>query len=253
MESHEKTAEKLYLEQAGGMYQLAFIHSCLNLETDQLFTDVLGELFTSPKALAQAQQGEHGLLKLMHNACMRYYEKKLRKKLKGELLRKQRLSFQITDNLLQILHLPYHLKSPLVLQYGIGLSREETAAVLGFSVQKVQGLLTKAQNKLGFGKGEIQAELSVVQLPLQEQELLYSRVLTESDDPAFAGKQRLKRFKRGMDHALPLAVLLVLLFALFCVLAVHFQWFGIAQLTPQTEQWLSNNSGILFWTGMKNR
>lgn len=242
MAQWENDAEKLYLAQAEGMFRLAFVHSCQMAETELLIREVLAELLTAKKAMETARHGETGMLRLMHKACMRYYEKKLRKKIKLENLKKQTLPFPICDGLVQILHLPYGLKSPLVLRLGLHLSPEAAGKVLGYGPKRVEKKLKKAQKRLSMPAGEVQALLQAVRIPESDRQHLFDRVQTDAAEQSFRGNERLRRFTRRMDRAAPAAAALVLLLLLSGYLAVRFHWFGTEELSAETRQWLAEES-----------
>lgn len=220
--------EALYLENADAIFLMAYIHTSLTQNTTAVIQDTMQNIAAHEKSYTLAMSGRQGLLYLLHDSCMEYQRKKPRKKVKADMLKKTSVPFEMSDLLIAILHLPYECKSSLVLCQGLGYSPAAAAGILRKSESSVSRHLAAAAARLETAGSwnSVRQTLQSVRASLQTHQRIIDKVVVTVNEKGFEGKQRLKRFKRGMDDAIPYMALCILALCLFSFLAVHFGWFS---------------------------
>lgn len=226
--------EALYFSHAEDLFALCYLHTARGGEAFSLMRTALCDMAYSPKQWKLAQSGREGFLRAAHTSCMDYYvknphgPKKKRKKKEPEapmLSAGAALPFSLTDSLRRILRLPVKFKTPLFLRLGRGWTAEETARAAGGSPARVDKLVETALKKLGMDREKVRTLLCSLTAGEDTLQRVWDRFLTDRDDQGFEGKQRLRRFKRWLDNAIPYIALGVVALGAFAFFGVEYGWF----------------------------
>lgn len=225
-ENHE--LEQIYEKSAGAMYGLAFIHTSVSQNAVSIINSTMLETATNQKAFETAQSGTAGTLQILHQFCMDYYRKKARKKIKAEALKKSSLPFAVTGCLIDILHLPPAVKTPLFLRDYCGMQTAEIAKTAALSENRTRRLLEKADTALhkNYDRDTVRSTIKSIAINRQSQQRIIDKVMLLLSEKGILGKLQAKRVKRGLDAAIPYIAGFVILFCIFCVCAVQFGWLG---------------------------
>lgn len=219
--------EQLYLENKEPVFRIAFLHGCTTEEAIAIINDTLLDLASSEGRMEKSQHGT-GMLRYLHMMCMDFYRKKLRRNIKAEQLRAQSIPFDMTDILIDILHLPPDTKTPLAAHLGCGFSLEETALLMGKRTGYVTRQLHTAKKKLSkYSEAEIRESLQSVAVKNETHQRIIDKFILSIAEKGTGPKQSLKRFKRNLDNIIPYITLGLIAFIVFCFLAVQFGWFGL--------------------------
>lgn len=219
--------EKLYLENKDHIFRIAFLHGCRTDEAITLINNTLLDIASSESRTGKSRSGA-GMLHYLHMMCMDFYRKKLRRNIKAEQLRGQSLPFGMTDILIDILHLPPDTKTPLAAHFGCGFSIEDTAKIVGKRPEFVTRQLHTAKKRLSkYSEVEIRESLESVAVNSDTHQRIIDKFILSITEKGTGPKQSLKRFKRSLDHYVPYITLGLIVFILFCFLAVQFGWFGL--------------------------
>jgi len=218
--------EKLYLGNKDHIFRVAFLHGCKTDEAITLINDTLLDIASSESRMEKSRSGT-GMLYYLHVMCMDFYRKKLRRNIKADQLRGQSLPFSMTDILIDILHLPPDTKTPLAAHLGCGFSIEKTAEI----VRKRTGFVTRqlhtAKKKLSkYSEEEIRESLESIAVKNDTHQRIIDKFILSITEKGTGPKQSLKRFKRSLDSYIPYITLGIIIFVLFCFLAVQLGWFG---------------------------
>lgn len=209
--------EALYFENADDMYRLAFIHTSISFEASKIVNNTFSDILTNEKVYNKAFASRESLMKLIYNGCMDFYRRKARKKIKPEKLREMRVPFKITDLMVEILHLQTSCKAPLMLDY-MGFSLSEISFITDKSENSAQRSLDEALKRMeGSSKEEISAELESMVLSKETYVRNIDKLLYERGERGFAASQKLRRFKRKLDIAIPFIAIAVIGFIVFAI------------------------------------
>lgn len=223
-------ARKLYMPYGLELFALCYLHAGGPKGANTLLQTLLCDLITSPRCWRLASASREGLFRCAHNVCMeQYYKrpKRRKKRKKGEAEPpRPTLPFVMTDSLRAIIDLPPKYKTPLTLRLALGWGPEESAAVIGGPAARVDRLTARALKKAGLTEERARQALSTV-APLPDgPEEQWNSVLVDREDKSFTGQQRLRRFKRWLDHAIPYIALGTIAFCVFAYQAVEHGWFS---------------------------
>ncbi len=229
-------AREAYLAYGPELFALCYLHAGGPKGTGALLNTLLCDLVYSPRRWALASRGREGLFRCMHSICLdRYYTrpKRQKKRKKGEPEPPRApLPFVMTDSLRALLALPPKYKTPLYLRVCLGWSAAETAAAIGGPAGRVEYLVKRGLKKAKLTPERAkQAMAAVAPLPDGPEEQ-WNLFLIDREDKGFEGQQRLRRFKRGMDHAIPYIALGVVLFCVLAYQGVEHGWFSGQSYAP---------------------
>lgn len=219
--------EKLYLQNKDAIFRVAFLHGCQTEEAVAIINDTLMDVASSKKRVEKSRSGT-GILHYLHMMCMDFYRKKLRRNIKADQLRRQSLPFDMTDILIDILHLPPDTKTPVALHLGCGFSIEEAAGIMGKRTGYATRQIHIAKKKLSrYSEDEIRTSLASVMVKADTHQRIIDKFILTITEKGTGSTQTLKRFKRSLDNFIPWLTLGIVAFIVFCFLAVHFGWFGM--------------------------
>jgi len=229
-------ARQLYLAHGAELFALCYLHAGGPKGANTLLQILLCDLATSPRCWRLANTGKGGLFRCAHNACMEQYYKRPKRKKKrkkgGPEPLHTALPFVMTDSLRAIIDLPPKYKTPLYLRVALGWSVEDSAAAIGGPAARVDRLTARALKKARLtGERARQALSTVAPLPDGPEEQ-WNTFLIDREDKNFAGQQRLRRFKRWLDHAIPAIALGTVVFCVFAYQAVEHGWFSGQAYVP---------------------
>lgn len=224
-----RQVEALYMAHAPQLFALCYLHAGGPKGAATLLHTLLCDLLLSPRAWRLASSGAPGLFRCAQEICLEQYYRRAKRPKKNSPnsppAPRTALPFTMTDALRAILDLPAQYKAPLYLRLALGWSAEDAAAAVGGSPQRVDRLAAKALKKTKLTQERArQALLSVAPAPTGPQEL-WDGFLVDQADKGFLGKQRLRRFKRWLDHAIPYIALGVIVFCVLAYQGVEQGWF----------------------------
>ena len=223
--------ESLYFQHAEGLFALCFLYTGKSGTAFALMRTALCDLCYSEAQWKLAQGGEEGFFRAVHKTCMDYYVKNPRGKQKKRGKEASgsssgaALPFSLTDPLRSMLRLPVKFKTPLYLCLGLGWNADRAALALGGSPARVEGLVGAALKKLDMPRERAQTILSSVHAGEDAVQRVWDRFLTDRDEQGFEGKQRLRRFKRWLDNAIPYIALGVVALGALAFFGVEYGWF----------------------------
>lgn len=201
-----KAVEKIYFENTNEMYKLAFVHTSISFEASNIVSQTFGNILTNEKAYKKALSSKEGLFSLIYQGCMDFFRRKARKKIKLERLSQMKVPFAIDEGLVELLHLPYNVKAPLVLCVDMNYSPVEAAQIMSCSEKKVTHALERAKKQLKADNWQ-KAKAKLETIKLSEETFVRNFDILALDyrekGTGFATKLRLRRFKRALDVAVP--------------------------------------------------
>lgn len=219
----ENDLETFYKQTVGPVFLLAFVHTARLDFAKDIIQKVFLLLFARPQALANAPHVSLSILSLTERFCQRFYQDKLRRKVKEKYFDGGKLPFP-HDRLLEILRLPARMKTPLVLDI-LNLPEADRVSITGLSPAKLQKELTSAYAALPYSKEQLSESLLAVALSEEACRRLWNQMLLTSQEKGFRFHQTLRHIKRWLDdHAIYIALLLVLFF-LLAYFGVQYGWF----------------------------
>lgn len=222
-----KKIERLYIENSEAAFRLAFVHTCSSEETRDIINGSLLDAASSESIYAKVSKSPGAYLREIHRLLIAYYKKKLRKPVKTDVLKRMNVPFEMTDIMVDILHLPIDCKTPLVLTYSCGFSVEEAAAIAGKRRGYIERQLKRAKKELSkYTDEQITACLKSIVVPETTHRRIIDKFFVSAEDKKFGGNRVFKRFQRRADELLPYICLVIILFIIFCFAAVEFHWFG---------------------------
>lgn len=225
-----RQARQVYLSHGAELFALCYLHAEGPKGASALLNTLLCDMAVSPRCWRLASSGREGLFRCAHNVCMeRAYARPKRKKKRknGEPdAPRPSLPFVMTDALRALLRLPAKYKTPLYLRLALGWGAAETAAVMGGSAARVERLVARGLKKAKLTEERARQALRLL-APLPDgPEEQWDSFLVDREDKGFAGQQRLRLFKRWMDHAIPYIALGVVVFCVLAYQGVERGWFN---------------------------
>lgn len=229
--------EELYLKHGEGMFALCFLYTGKAGPAFALMRTALSDITYSKKQWRLASSGEEGFYRAVYRSCMDYYEKNPSGKPRKRLFKKKKkeespsfsrspLPFSLTDPLRAILCLPAKCKAPLYLLLGKKWDPEKAAKCLGGSPRRFQPFIAAALKKLDMPQERCSAALKSISVGRDTLNAIWEHFLTDMDQQGFEDKQRLRRFKRWMDNAVPFIALAAVAFCALAYFGVEYGWFS---------------------------
>lgn len=203
--------QKLYFENIDSLFRLAFAHTSISFEASNIISNSFRNVLTSELLYRLATSSEEGIYSLIYKGCIDFYRRKARKKIKAEKLREMKVPFEITDSTMKLLHLPTKLKAPLIL-HELGFNDESIAFITKTSSKRAEALRNKAASLLGEDMSSVKAAITEIHLSEETHIRNFDILKFDYNETGFAAKQRLKRFKRMLDIAVPFIALGIIIF-----------------------------------------
>ncbi len=230
-------AEALYFAQAPQLFGLCYLHAAGPRGANALLHTLLCDLLYSPRRWRLAQSGRAGLFRCAHLACLdQNLKRPKRKKEKGGQREAQQLKaalpFSMSDGLRALLRLPAKYKTPLYLHLGLGWSLEETAAAAGGGANQAGKRVKAGLKRAGLTQERAQGLLSQLAPGGDSPQRVWDSFLTDREEKSFAGRQRLRRFKRWLDNAVPYIALAVVALCACAYWGVEYGWFSGQPYAP---------------------
>lgn len=215
--------QKIYFDNIDDLYRLAFVHTSISFEASDIISNAFRNALTSELLYRLATSSREGIYALVYRGCMDFFRRKARKKIKAEKLREMKVPFEITDSMVKLLHLPMKLKAPLAL-HELGFSDEDIAFITKAPPEKAAGLRGKAVSALG--ESESAAKKAIGEIHLSEETHVRNFDILKYDfnEGGFKARQRLRRFKRILDIAVPFiaaGIIIFLVIAYFYTTQYH--------------------------------
>lgn len=219
--------EPLFLQNARGLFALAYLHAGGPSGAQALTHTLLCDLACSPRLWQRASSGTPGLYRCMHSLCLDQYYRRPKRKKKGQRPAPgPRLPFTLTDALRTLMRLPPRCKTPLYLHLALGWGLAEVAAVIGGPATRASRLVAAGLKRAKLTPAQAAAALSPVSPAEGAPEELWASFLVDHESRTFPGQQRLRRFKRAMDRAIPYIALATVAFCVLAYQGVEHGWFN---------------------------
>ena len=233
--------ERSYLKFADAAFALCFLSTGQGSTAFDLIRIALSDMTCSKKRSALANSTDEGFLRVFHLACTEFYEDNPRKRSRREQKQKQRarktegesagsgspvgaLPFSLSDPLRRILKLSPKYKTVLYLTLVLGWDSERAARVIRGSKKQAEILVKVALEKTRLTKDVAKKVLLTVNSG-GGAERIWDRFLVDREEKGFEGKQRLRRFKRLIDTAMPYLACGALALGVIAFCGVEFGWF----------------------------
>lgn len=226
---------QLYFSQAPRLFALCYLHTGGPKGANALLHTLLCDLLLSPRCWKQASSGNAGLFRWAQGLCMdRYWNRPRRKRKKNAppSAPGPSLPFTMTDSLRALLDLPPKYKAPLYLRLALGWSLEDTARAAGCSPKRAESLVERGLKKAKLAPERAAEVLSSIAPTESGPQEIWDSFLVSREDRGFAGSQRLRRFKRWLDSAIPFIALGVVSLCVLAYCSVEYGWFGADVYTP---------------------
>lgn len=229
--------EGLYLRHAPQLFALCYLHSGGVQKANALLHTLLCDLLSSPRRWQRACGSVPGLFRCAQAVCLEQQYKRPRRK-KGQQPGGSHapLPFTMTDALRALLKLPPKYKTPLYLRLALGWSAQEAAAAIGCPPARVDRLVARGLGKCNVTEERAAQALASIAPHEHGPQAVWDAFLVERSEKDFAGRDRLRRFKRGLDAAIPYIALGVVAFSVFAYCGVEHGWFSGQPYAPAPEE-----------------
>lgn len=227
-----RQVEQLYLSHAEALFGLCYLHAAGPTAANALLHTLLCDLLVSPRCWRLASSGTAGLFRCAQNVCMDQYLKRPRRKRKKPQkngqehpsLPRASLPFTMTDSLRAILRLPAKYKAPLYLRLALGWNAQDTAIVAGCSPKRVEKRIAAGLKKTKLTEDTARKILTAIAPTEYGPQEIWDGLLVDREDRNFAGKHRLRRFRRWLDNAIPYVALGTIALCILAYSAVEYGW-----------------------------
>lgn len=226
-------------------FRICYMHTKSPKAARELLEDVFMQYCLRTKPFKNEEHERFWVLHTVHKTCMDYYAAKLRRNPANEqiLHAGRNLDFIVTDELCDIMKLPYNWLTALALCCGDEETPAYTAKIIGRSASSVSKALHKATEKSNMSEEDLREWIQTIYLPDDIRSRIQYNILQETKDKHFAVNSRAKELKRSVDRAAPYAALGVVCFGLLAVAIVRFGWLGTEYVrTPMQEDTSSTNT-----------
>lgn len=241
--------EGLFLRHAPQLFGLCCLHGGGPRKANALLHTLLCDLSSSPRRWQRASSGAQGLFRCAQEVCLeQQYKRPRRKKRKEPPPPSAPLPFTMTDALRALMKLPAKYKTPLYLRLALGWTAQEAAAVTGGPPARVDRLAARGLQKCKLTQERAAQALSSIAPSGSGPQAVWDNFLVERSERGFAGRDRLRRFKRALDAAIPYIALGVVVFSVFAYYTVEYGWFGGQPYAPAPAESYTE-SEPLFPTG----
>lgn len=240
---------QLYFSQAPRLFALCYLHTGGPKGASALLHTLLCDLLLSPRCWKQASSGDAGLFRWAQGLCMdRYWNRPRRKRKKNAppSAPGPTLPFTMTDSLRALLDLPPQYKAPLYLRLALGWSLEDTARAAGCSPKRAESLVERGLKKAKLTPERAAEVLSSIAPTESGPQEIWDSFLVSREDKGFAGSQRLRRFKRWLDSAIPFIALGVVSLCALAYCSVEYGWFGADAYTPTPSGGYGADSATIY-------
>lgn len=219
--------ESLYLSNKDIFYRIAFLHGCTTDDAIGIMNNTLLSIGSNKKIYKKAADSKISFLRELDALCMDFYNRKLRKPIKPEDLKKMRLPYEMTDTLVDILHLPPDCKTPFVCHISENHTIDEIAKITNHSKFYINFQLKRADKKLAkYGKEELLAALNSIKISDNTHQRILDKFFVACDGKEFSPHQGFKRFRRKFDLLVPVITIGIIALFILSYIAVTFHWFG---------------------------
>ena len=219
--ANENELEKIYSAISNKLFPLFYFHCGTTKAAEELLLDFIKNLSLNEKDFKTAQNGEKEILFLDSKHCEYYYIKKMRKKIKAEVAKKQNLPFDVSDELVSLLQLPSTIKTSVFFTCFLNYSISETAEILKTSQNSVKKALDKASSSSHLSAEQIKEVISVMQVGSSSLQRIFDKYLILASEKNFVRNYSISNFKRKLDLLIPFIALALIAFVIFCVLVVN--------------------------------
>lgn len=227
--------KELFDQYGADLFALCYLQAGRPAQALDLMAAALCDMAANPRLWAQAASPREGFFRAAYLNCLdnSLRRPKRRKKKKDSPLEEvpRALPFTLTDPLRQVMKLRLAHKAALFCRERLGLSREESARVLGTSPLRAQRLAESALKKAGITQGQARANLEALAPGPENLERVWQEFLDQQGRGGFAARQRCRRARRFLDAAMPYLALGVVAVCAAAYLGVEYGWFG-APYTP---------------------
>ena len=219
-------------------FRICYMHTKSPKTARELLEDVFMQYCLRTKPFKNEEHERFWVLRTVHKTCMDYYAAKLRRNPEDEqiLHAGRNLDFIVTDELCEIMKLPYNWLTSLALCCGDEETPAYAAKIIGRSAPSVSKTLHKATEKINMPEEELREWIQTIYMPDDIRSRIQYNILQETKDKHFTVNSRAKELKRSVDRAAPYAALGVVCFGLLAVAIVRFGWLGTEYVrTPMQE------------------
>ena len=226
-------------------FRICYMHTKSPKTARELLEDVFMQYCLRTKPFKNEEHERFWVLRTVHKTCMDYYAAKLRRNPANEqiLHAGRNLDFLVTDELCNIMKLPYNWLTVLALCCGDEETPAYAAKIIGRSAVSVSKALHKATEKINMPEEELREWIQTIYMPDDIRSRIQYNILQETKDKHFTVNSRAKELKRGVDRAAPYAALGIVCFGLLAVAIVRFGLLGNEYVrTPMQEDTGSANT-----------
>ena len=226
--------EALFQRHARGLFGLCYLHGGSPRKASALLCSLLCSLLATPRWWQRAQGSPAGLFRCAQAVCMEQYYKRPKRAKKAAPAPQPGpgLPFVMTDALRALRKLPPRYKTPLYLRLALGWGAEDTAAAIGGAPARADRLVRAGLKRARLTEGRAAQALSAIAPAEGGPQDVWDAFLVEQSEKGFAGRQRLRRFQRGMDSAIPYIALGVVALCVLAYQGVEHGWFNGQAYTP---------------------